>query len=327
MPSIYTHYMFSQDVKNKLSKNIQAIINENKHYYNIFSQSFDNLYYYNFLSFKPGRKIRRLGSYAHYHNVNDYFTNILTYIKKNNLEDNSEVLCYLFGAINHYMADSHLHPYINYRTGRYSIKRKKETKKYKGLHTNAEIRIDAHYYEKVTNKQFKRFKIHKNFIKKVNFSKQLINTINFAFKETFQVDNMGYIFNKSYNQSKFVYQLLMYDPIGFKKLIYKIIDYITPFKDIVAAVFSLNKKPIEKEFFNLTHENWCNPIDNTIVYNSSWYDVYNEAATKAAALIEESYNFLNNKITLKKISTLLGNNSYATGMDLNDKRITKYYRF
>ena len=197
MPSIYTHYVFARDVKNKLPKKIQNIIEEKFNYYVMFSQSFDNLYYYNFLSFKKGKHIRSLGSYAHRHKTNKYFKNIIEYIINNNLQKDPEVLAYLFGSLNHYVSDSIIHPYISYRTGRYSKSRKDETKKYKGIHTNTEIRIDAYYYNKDTNKDYKKFKIYKDFITKLNFSKHLKDTINYTFKETFNVDNMGNIFNKS----------------------------------------------------------------------------------------------------------------------------------
>jgi len=200
MPSIYTHTTFANDVYNKLNKDIQNTINEKKEFYKMFSQSFDNLYYYNFLSLKKGKHIRNLAKYCHTHKTQEYILNIINYIKKNKLNNNNEVLCYLYGTINHYISDSTLHPYINYRTGRYFKERHEATKKYIGIHTNTEIELDAYYYNLNTKKSFKKYKIYKD-IPILKFNNQLTNTINYAFKETYDIDNLGEIYNKSYNQS------------------------------------------------------------------------------------------------------------------------------
>ena len=327
MPSIYTHYVFAKDVKEKLSKKLQDIINEKENFYILFSQSFDNLYYYNFLSLNKGKHIRDLGTYCHKHKVNKYFMNIISYIKNNDLKADSEVLSYLFGSINHYIADSMIHPYISYRTGRYSKSRKEETSKYKGIHTNTEIRIDAYYYNKETGKDYRKYKIYKELIPKLEYSKNLKNTIDHTFKETFNVDNMGKVFNKSYNQSKNIYRVLMYDPTGIKLFAYKIVDKLTPFKDRVAASFSLHKEPMDEKFFNRKHNHWCNPMDMDLISDESWDDVYKKAVKKAVKLIEESYKCLQDKVKEEKLAKSLGNNSYTTGMDLKDKRVAKYYEF
>lgn len=326
MPSIYTHSVFAKDVKKNLSKEIQELIDQKNDYYIMFSQSFDNLYYYNFLNLKKGKHIRDLGSYCHNHKVNKYFMNMIKYIKENNLKNNPEVLCYLFGSINHYISDSTLHPFISYRTGRY-YKNRKETKKYKGIHTNTEIKIDAYYYNKETGKDYKKFKIYKDFIPKLNYSKQLKDTINYTFKETYNIDNMGNIFNKSYNQSKIIYRVLMYDPTGIKTFAYKCVDYLTPFKDRVAISYSLHKDPIDEKFFNKKHNHWCNPVDMDLISDESWDDVYIKAVKKATKLIEESYKYLYGKIKEEKLAKAIGNNSYTTGIDLKDKRIDKYFEF
>jgi len=327
MPSIYTHYAFALDVKKRLSKEIQKQINNKLDYYIMFSQSFDNLYYYNFLSLRKGDHIRKLGTYAHNHRVNQYFMNIINYIKDNKLQQNDEVINYLLGSINHYISDSIIHPYISYRTGRYSKKRENETRKYKGIHTNTEIKIDSYYYNKLTNKDYKKYKIYKDFITKLKYSPDLLKTIDYAFKETFNIDNMGYIFNKSYNQSKNVYRILMYDPYGIKTFIYKIVDKLTPFKDRVAASFTLYKDPVDESFFNKKHNHWCNPVDMNLISEESWDDVYKKAVSKAVKLIEETYKCLHNQLDEETLKQLIGNNSYTTGMDLSDKRIAQYYEF
>ncbi len=327
MPSIYTHTIFALKVKNKLDKKTKKLIQPKEKYYTMFSQSFDNLYYYNFLSLRKGNDIRNLGSYAHTHKVQKYFINMIKYIKDNKLQKNVEILCYLYGAINHYVADSTLHPYITYRTGKYSKTRHDATKKYIGIHTNTEIRLDAYYYEKEYNKPFKKYKIYNDLCKKLLFSQKLKDTINYTFKETFDFDNMGEIFNTSYIQSKNVYKLLMYDPLGIKLFCYKLIDYITPNKDKKIASFSLHKESMSESFFNNKHSYWCYPADMDIISEESWDELFEKACEKAADLIINVNLLLNNKIPEEKFFELLGNNSYSTGLDCKEKKINQYFEY
>ncbi|MBQ6687551.1 MAG: zinc dependent phospholipase C family protein [Bacilli bacterium] len=327
MPSIYTHTVFAYDVKNKLNKNTQILIEQNKRLYELFSQSFDNLYYYNFLSLKKGKHIRNLAYYAHTHKTQKYIINIINFIKDNNLKNNSDIMCYLYGTINHYISDSTLHPYITYKTGRFSSERKKDTKKYLGIHTNTEIALDSFYYHKITKKEFKNYKIYKDLCKKVTFSKNLKNTINYAFKETFNINSMGDIFNTSYNQSYYVYRILMYDPFGIKLFAYKIIDFLLPNSTMKLASYSLHKEPVSNSFFNKKHHYWCNPTDMNIISYESWEDVYKKAINKAVILINNINLYFENKITEKKLLKLIGNNCYSSGLDCSKKRIMQYFEF
>lgn len=327
MPSIYTHTIFAKDVKNKLDENSKNLIGKNIRLYELFSQSFDNLYYYNFLSLKKGKYIRNLAHYAHTHKTQQYIMTIINYVKENNLKNNSEIICYLYGAINHYVSDSTLHPFITYKTGKYFSNRKKETKKYLGIHTNTEIELDSYYYLKTTNKDFKKYKIYKELCKKVTFSNELKNTITYAFNETFDFNSMGDIFNKSYNQSYYIYKILMYDPLGIKLSTYKIIDFIIPNKNMKLTSYSLHKKPVNNEFFNKKHQYWCNPTDMNIISNESWNDVYKKAIKKAVNIINNINLYFDNKISENNLLNIIGNNCYSSGLDCTNKQIMQYFEF
>ena len=83
MPSIVTHYYFGNDVLKRLPTNIKKKINKEKAIYDIFLQSFDNLFYYKFFTPFLGKKERDLGYNAQKENVKKYFKNILITIKDN----------------------------------------------------------------------------------------------------------------------------------------------------------------------------------------------------------------------------------------------------
>lgn len=327
MPSIYVHTMFSRDVKNKLDKKTQELINQKEQFYKMFSQSFDNLYYYNFLSLRKGKDIRGFGTYCHRNNTQKYLFNIINYIKDNNLKDNAEVMCYLYGSLNHYAADSIIHPFIYYKTGRYSSARKEQTKKYIGIHADTELRLDAYFYEKETSQSFKKYKIYNDLYRKLTFSKDLKNAIDYVFEKTYSKKNMGNIFNKSYNQSNLVYKLLMYDPYGIKLFCYKIMDYLSPNKTKKIASFCLHKEPIEESFFNNKHNHWCYPIDMDLISDESFDDVYKKAIKRAVELIKATNKYISNKLSEEELLNSIKNYNYMTGVDCKDKRIHQYFEF
>lgn len=324
MPSIYTHYKFGRDVLSKFSKDFNNNINDD--YYNLFNQSFDTLYYYNFLSLKKGRKIREFAHYAHRNNSNLFFSNLIKYIKENNLEHNKEIISMLYGFINHYVLDTTIHPFLNYKTGRFN-KHNKSTKKYKGIHPKVEIMIDRYFYEKDTKKDWSNYKIYQDFMKKMTFSPEVKNTLDIVFKETFNTTNMGIIYETSNNQSLSIYKYLMKDKYGIKKIGYQICDFFSPFKDSLYSSYSWHVKPIEKKFLTNNYMDWCNPVDKEIFYTKTFFNLYDESLIYSKTLIEEVNKILYNNKSIKEFLELIGNKNYETGLDLDDKRILQYFEF
>ena len=90
MPSIVTHYLFSEEVKNSLPNNFQQKLTHSNNLYHIFAQSFDNLFYYNLLNLKSGKKIRNFGNTAQREKINEYFKNIILSLKELKMEQNQD---------------------------------------------------------------------------------------------------------------------------------------------------------------------------------------------------------------------------------------------
>ena len=111
MPTIYLHYKFGCHILNNLAKNQQKKIQNNIEYYNMFNQGFDNLYYYPF----KWSYYRYFGVRCHKTNLNLFFTNLINYIKDNNLENDASITNMVYGFINHLTLDTIMHPYINYQ--------------------------------------------------------------------------------------------------------------------------------------------------------------------------------------------------------------------
>lgn len=326
MPSIYTHYKFGIDVLAKLDKNTQNLIRPKKDYYYIFNQSFDTLYYYNFLSLKKGSDIRSFAHHAHRCNTNKFFANAINYIIDNSLEENSEVMVFLYGFLNHYALDTTMHPYLNYKSGRYNPL-DKSTKKYKGVHTTIEIMLDKYMYEKNTKLPWNNYKIYHDFLKKLEFSSTLVEALNTIFKDTFDKENIGNIYNISNNQSALIYRLLVKDKCGIKKKGYKMLDFFTPNKDSLYSSFSWYIKEFDTSLLNKNHLPWCNPVSNEEMYEDSFMELYLKAQNYAINLINETNKVIFERKNINALLDLLGNKNYETGLPISDKRLLKYFEF
>ena len=323
MPSIYTHNYFAKDTYTKLEN--ENIINlNNKTYYLIFAQSFDNLFYYNYLSIKPGKKYRNLGHYAHTHKPWLYFKNLIEYIKENELYDD-ENLGYLYGSLTHYALDSTCHPYIHYISGRLDRHNIKETKKYMGNHAINEIMIDSIYYYKDHKDIYYKYKLYKELIPKVKFSENIKKTITLTFKETFNVDNIGEIYNKSYNQSHYIYKYLMFDRTSIKRKLYKLVDFITPFKDFKAYTYSHHINKPNYEVLNLDKQTWLHPVTGE-KHNESFEELYDIAQKKVIKFIKKCKDYFNSKCTIEDLSKVIGNISYSSGLDADTRAVFKYFK-
>lgn len=308
MPAIYTHNVFAKNVYNNLDKKIQDTFKKSNNIYEIFAQSFDFLFYYNFLSLKPGRKIRKFGRYCHKNNTQDYLINIISYIKKNKLYNNPDILAYLFGSINHYALDTTMHPYINYLS--------KLPKDNIGIHTKLEFEIDAYYYEKLNNKPFYNYDLPKDLLKKTKFSKKLVKSIDDVFKKTYNMDNIGKIYEKSYNQSRYIFNLAMKDRYGIKKFIYRILDLILVHFKIKSIYCSLYIRNIDTSFLNKDNKEWYNPRNKNLKYNYSWDELFEKAQNQSLMIINLCHKFFKNQTSLKKIKEAIPNISYSNGLPL-----------
>ena len=126
MPSSITHNYFMQDIYNKLDKNIkEKIVLEDA---KTFSQGPDIFYFYNMCLGKKSKLYRKMGNYMHKNNINQYFYNMINYIKENNLEHNKQCLSFLYGSIAHHTLDSVIHPFVFYKTGIFKYINSKNSK-------------------------------------------------------------------------------------------------------------------------------------------------------------------------------------------------------
>ena len=326
MPAIYTHYKFGKEVLSGINKKSSKNIKKHIVTYYIFNQSFDTLYYhYLFVGF-IGKNIRDLGTIAHKQQVNNYFKNITQYIISNKENNNYLLKAYLYGSINHYILDSTMHPYVFYKTGVYNSKNPK-TYKYNGLHSKFEFMLDSFFYRNDTNLNYNKLKVHKELIPKYTFNKDLKDTLDYTFKKTFNVTNMGKTFNTSYKHERFLYKLVIEDSIGIKKRLLKFVDLMTTNKVKNIANNSTYIKNIDYSILNVDKKEWNHPSIKNEKYNHSVIDLYSIALEKSIDIINKFELMFEDKYNKEELFKELGDNSYITGLPSKRNVKMRFFEF
>lgn len=328
MPSSMTHTYLCQDIYQKLPKKYQNKINNKIEYFKLFSQGSDPYMFYHFFIGKKAKYTMNLQNTIHSSKTQKFFINTINYISKNNLENNPEIMSFLYGYITHYYLDLYTHPLIYYKTGIFK-KDNKNTYKYNGLHQEIEYNIDLYMIKEREKIPPYKFKIHKEIfnIKKLSKElKQLINTIN---KETYQIDKTHQLYEASIHYMTLFFKIVNYDPTGIKLKIYQILDKAKPKKLIKLEELSYHHNfETNLSYLNLNHNTWNYPWDKSQTFKTSFFDLYNKAKEESINTIITITNMLDNKkIDEEKLKTIFPNLSLVTGLPCQNKIEMKYFEF
>lgn len=303
MPSTITHTFISLDTLDKIKDKPKKIIQNNIEDYKTFAQGMDILYFYHILFLKEN-KVQTLGHKFHHYKTNEIFKYIILENKKNKSDI---IFTFLSGLITHYVADSTIHPYVNF------LSQSKTRLKHKDKHFKIETFLDNYMINKKVGyyRNFKNYKLQFN-NKKNN---EIINLINNIYQEFFNYKNMGYKYYKGQKEMRLVFKYLRYDKTELKRKIYQLIDK-NPFKVRRTTYLSYNFKLDNFDYYlNTSNKKWYNIKDQKITSNKSFEELYEIVTKKASNIINNLYDYIYNdkKIDLDK---LLENKSYSTGLVL-----------
>lgn len=323
MPSIITHHYFAKDILKELPEDIKKHFINEELIYTTFAQSHDYLYYYTF-DLKNIKRIKTLGTRAHHKNTKDYIINIVKYIKDNHLEDEPQVIAYLYGSITHYALDSTCHPFIFYKTGIHR-KNNPESKKYRGQHTHMEKDLDAIYYEMNTKKKYNTCNLNKDIIKNPKFNQTLTDTISSVFKKTYNEDNIGKYYQRGIKHCKIINFLAINDYFGIKRAIYKFVDLITNHSFGYIQAYSTHIMNPNLDYLNLEKKEWNHPSGKHVKYNSSFPELYEIAFQKATKIIKALNDVIYNNKPIKSLDKVILDVDYSTGMLIKDNLRMDYF--
>ena len=322
MPASITHAYLAKDLYEVLPEYISSKIDLNRT--KMFAQGTDPIMFYNLMSLKKGKDLRRFQKYFHTHKTNLFFINLLNYVKEHNISD-SDTYSFIVGFISHYVLDSTIHPYVIYKTG-YFNKKDRSTYKYNCIHHFMEVFLDNDLIQRREKTNPYKFNISKYCFNTKKFPDSLNDTIDYVFYTTFNVKNMSKKYYKSLKQMKRFIKKYRQDKHGIKKFFYKLLDTFTPRSAFRFECISYHY-PLEDKhnYLNNNHSTWNNPCDFDMVSNESFVDLYLKALDETRNIVIKVFEYLNGKDV--NLEELFKNKSYITGLSLDKEKELKYFEF
>lgn len=281
MPNYTSHIIMAEDFFRKLFHNIKLDISYSDICIASIGQDF---------TFFDGKLFDK----THTEKVQDFFLNLITYIKDHKLYENPKAMAYLYGHIAHFSLDSTLHPFI--------YAKEASTKKVTLFpsHTTIEYLIDEYLLQSFS---------HHNSIDHILkdgtiLDKTTIQMIDELYHSTYQYKKTSHIYKRT------LWALKVLDKVTNikskdQKLMNRLLRYKTYFE----------KNHISKDFLlNSTHQEWQSPFSGK-KSTESCSDLYSKSVIKSLELTEEAHRFLYGNSTLQRVQKAFPNISYDTGID------------
>lgn len=286
MPSILTHYIFFNEY-----------INDDSSIGNVGTQGPDPFYFYfcGFRKLKNTKEICEIGTFLHQINPISTFIYFYEYINKFDESDKIILNNYLKGLIAHYCLDSVVHPYVFYKSGFSLTDSEDEIHKYFLDHVNLETYIDVlikdYYHYNITPS--KTLKVHKKDLQLVSemYKNYLVNYCNFYY-----VDDKTFF--TATKRMSLAYKFI-YSHFGMRKKFY---NKFLKNSSINAFSNPSLKYCKKKDYLNLSHQEYHDVTNNSLIGNFSIIDLFNEAKKKYENIINILFSIVSieQKITLLK---------------------------
>lgn len=227
----------------------------------------------------------------HTSNTKDFFITLINYIKKNNLQYNSEVIAFLYGQLEHFVLDLIVHPLIYYMT--------------EGLPNDHIVTGHGLVEHLIDDYVIKKYGFNKNSFHKLGlFDENTFNAINYTYEKVYKSSNVGLQYSAGILTLKFYDRVVRNDKTN-------IISTITDFINLGDIKYH-DEEELATPYLNIEHDIWQNP-ETGQAYNLSFDDLWLRANDLLLELIYDVNNYLyldkpfNNQL-------VLNNTSYLTGL-------------
>ena len=289
MPNYKTHSIHSELVLN----NVKSRVNIRK----------DNLKKF---AFGPDSLITtdyNLFDYQHSHNTRDYFETLLKIIKNNKYHDDSKVMSFLYGQLDHFALDLVMHPLIYYMTedmtSKYMVK----------PHALIENWIDDYIMQKY-NKKEENYYVNNSYM-----SEELKKTIDELYLKIYKRNKMSSKYIKGINN------ITGFDKVRFSKS--KFLRNIAERLKIGNIFYNRDYARVVK-YLNLEKENITNPVTGELC-NDSFEDLWNKSIDISSELIEDANDYIYKDKELNNYY-IKNNISYNTGLPCAEDEKFKYVK-
>ena len=232
-----------------------------------------------------------------------YFKTLLKLIKKNKLQDNSEVMAFLYGQLDHFILDLIMHPLIYYMTADMPREHLIDP------HGLVENMIDDYVMQKYDNGI--------NYYQNVNISdRKLIKLINEAYKKVYNANNISIKYNIGIKLIGIYDSLIRRDKLLLAKYFMKLINLgdISYHKDYKQVL----------PYLNLNNDIWYNP-ETGEMHKESFDDLWEKASEVALETINDVNRYLYQDKNVRN-SIIDDDISFNTGLPCEKGQKLKYLK-
>lgn len=248
----------------------------------------------------------KLFELQHIKDTRNYFKTLIKLVKKYKLQDNSEVMAFLYGQIDHYILDIIMHPLIYYMTDEMPKEHLMDP------HGIVENLIDDYVVWKYDRNDPVYY--HKNSIK----DRKLIKLINDAYKKVYHANNISLKYNFGMVLMNIYDSLIRRDKSFLAKSVMKLIN--------LGDVVYHNNYKVALPYLNLEHEIWYDP-ETGEKHQESFDNLWDRACEVALETIQDVNLYLYQDKTLKN-KIINSDTSFNTGLPCDEgqkKRFVKKY--
>lgn len=318
MPGLLSHYLCGDEMIKILDNpKLKDIILKHRQVFNIGTQGPDIFFYYISYPWTSNKGLRKIGSTIHENNTTLFFQNAIEYLIDVKGDLKELLTAYICGYACHYSLDSNTHPYIFYRTG---FIRPKEpySLKYKCYHRDFETTLDFVMLDRLWHKRPSQVNPHSLVSIKDDEAYAIGKMYQHILKNILNIEITEKQIAKSTKDMVLVQRVLR-DSSGIKKRLFKKIPFIGN------MIYPL-KVDDNLDYLNLKENTWCNPCDNSLLYKSSFIDMFNKAIEDSLIICTKLFKDIYDNENLFQREDYIGNRSFSTGLNSSLPLEFKYFR-
>lgn len=307
MPDAVTHCFLAEAARD--ASNISYLTN---HFdlMQIGAQGPDPFFYYHFLPWQPNNGAKKLASRLHTESTKPFLELIIS------LADDDESKAWVSGFLTHFALDTVAHPYVFYRTGLFD----KETQENRGYHLMLERAIDNIYIEQ-RGIYPNLYDVKQRHFSRKNIPNRIIEILNQAGSTLYQQLDMGDMYAQGYTDFRNAFRWLNYDPIGIKKVIFRLLDKVTKGDILFSALSAYNYVNQGIDYLNLERTTWHHPSTNE-AFNLTFDELFDQATAKAIQLIQLANSYFTTKD--QTLFSGINDQSYDTGLPCGTAPMTYF---
>jgi hypothetical protein len=222
------------------------------------------------------------------------------------MANDDESKAWVCGFLTHFSLDTVAHPYVFYRTGLYN----KQTQEYRGYHLMLERAIDNIYIEQ-RGYYPNIYNIKQRHFARKDIPQSIVSILNQAGATLYQQPDMGDMYRQGYKDFRNAFRWLNFDPIGFKKVFFRLLDRVTKGEILYSALSAYNYVNAGIDYLNLQRMTWHHPSTNE-PFNLTFDELFAQATQKATKLIRLAENYFSSNDA--SLFANIPDESYDTGL-------------